>query len=52
MVCDLRNLQTNYVPVLVTNIPFSGFYVKNKVAAKIVQVYMPMPWAIPAWTPI
>ena len=52
MVYDLRNLQTNYMPVLVTNIPFSVFYVKNKVATKIVRVYMPMLWAIPAWTPI
>ena len=27
------------MPVLVTNIPFSVFYVKNKVAAKIARVY-------------
>ena len=26
------------MPVIVTNIPFSVFYVKNKVAAKIVRV--------------
>ena len=44
MVYDLRNLQTNYMPVLVTNIHFSVFYVKNKVAAKNARVdmYMPM----------
>ena len=47
MVHDLRNLQTNYTPVLVTNIPFLVLYVKNKVAAKIVRVYMPMLWVIP-----
>ena len=47
MVHDLRNLQTNYTPVLVTNIPFLVLYVKNEVAAKIVRVYMPMLWVIP-----
>ena len=36
MVYDLHNLQTNYMPVLVTNIPFLVLYVKNKVGAKIV----------------
>ena len=42
MVQDLRNLQTNYTPVLVTNIPFLVLYAKNEVAAKIVRVYMPI----------
>ena len=52
MVHDLRNLQTNYTPVFVTNIPFLVLYAKNEVAAKIVQVYMPMLWVIPGRTPI
>ena len=38
MVYDLHNLQTNYMPVLVTNIPFLVLYTKNEVAAKIVRV--------------
>ena len=42
MVHDLRNLQTNYPPVLVTNITFLVLYAKNEVAAKIVRVYIPM----------
>ena len=42
MVYDLRNLQTNYMPVLGPNIPFLVLYAKNEVAAKIVQVYMPI----------
>ena len=43
MVHDLRNLQTNYPPVLVTNIMTSlDLYVKNEVAAKLVRVYIPM----------
>ena len=42
MVYDLRNLQTNYVPVLGSNIPFLVLYAKNEVAAKIVRVYMPI----------
>ena len=42
MVQNLRNLQTNYTPVLVTNIPFFVLYAKNEVAAKIVRVYMPI----------
>ena len=42
MLHDLRNLQTNYTPVLVTNIPFLVLYAKNEVAAKIVRVYMPI----------
>ena len=40
MVYDLRHLQTNYMPVLVTNIPFLVLYAKNEVAAKIVPVYI------------
>ena len=51
MVQNLRNLQTNYAPVLVTNIPFFVLYAKNEVAAKIVRVYMPMLWVIPGRTP-
>ena len=51
MVYDGRNLQTNYMPVLVTNIPFLVLYVKNKVGAKIVWVYVPMLWVIPGRTP-
>ena len=51
-VYDLHNLQTNYMPVLVTNIPFLVLYAKNEVAAKIVRVYMPMLWVIPGRTPI
>ena len=39
---DLRNLQTNYIPVLGPNIPFLDLYAKNEVAAKIFRVYMPM----------
>ena len=39
MVYDLRNLQTNYTPVLGPNIPFLVLYAKNEVAAKIVRVY-------------
>ena len=35
MVHDLCNLQTNYTPVLVTNITFLVLYAKNEVAAKI-----------------
>ena len=42
MVYDLRNLQTNCLPVLGPNIPFLVLYAKNEVAAKIVQVYMPI----------
>ena len=42
MVYDLRNLQTNYMPVLGPNIPFLILYAKNEVAAKIVRVYMPI----------
>ena len=42
MIYDVRNLQTNYTPVRVTNIPFLVLYAKNKVAAKIVRVYMPI----------
>ena len=43
MVCDLCNLQTNYMPVLGPNIPpFLVRYAKNEVAAKIIQVYMPI----------
>ena len=42
MVNDLRNLQTNYMPVLGPNIPFLVLYVKNEVATKIVRVYMPI----------
>ena len=41
MVNDLRNLQTNYMPVLGPNIPFLVLYAKNEVAAKIVRAYMP-----------
>ena len=44
MIYDVRNIQTNYTPVLVTNIPFLVLYTKNKVAAKIVRVHMPMLW--------
>ena len=51
MVYDHRNLQPNYMPVLVTNIPFFVLYAKNEVAAKIVRVYMPMLWVIPGRTP-
>ena len=39
---DLRNLQTNYMPVLGPNIPFLVLYAKNEVAAKIVWVYLPI----------
>ena len=39
MVYDLRNLQTNYMPVLGPNIPFLVLYAKNEVAAKIVRIY-------------
>ena len=42
MVYDLRNLQTNYLPVLGPNIPFLVLYSKKEVAAKIVRVYMPI----------
>ena len=44
MVYDLRNLQTNYMPVLGPSIrfPFLVLYAKNEVAAKIVRVYMPI----------
>ena len=42
MVHDLRNLQTNYPPVLVTNITFLVLYAKNEVAAKIARVYIPI----------
>ena len=42
MVYDLRNLQTNYVPVLGPNSPLLVLYAKNEVAAKIVLVYMPI----------
>ena len=42
MVYDLRNLQTNYMPVLGPNIPFLVLYSKNEVATKIVRVYMPI----------
>ena len=40
MVYVLSNLQTNYMPVLDSNIPFLVLYAKNEVAAKIVRVYM------------
>ena len=42
MVYDLRNLQTNYMPILGPNIiSFLVLYAKNEaVAAKIVRVYM------------
>ena len=40
MVYDLRNLQTNSVPVLGPNIPFLVLYAKNEIAAKIGRVYM------------
>ena len=52
MVYDHRNLQPNYMPVLVTNIPFLVLYAENEVAAKIVRVYMPMLWVVPGRTPI
>ena len=52
MVQDLRNLRTNYTPVLVTNIPFLVLYAKNEVTAKIVRVYMPILCVIPGRTPI
>ena len=52
MLHDLRNLQTNYTPVLVTNITFLVLYVKNEVAAKIVRVCMPMLWVVLGSTPI
>ena len=52
MVHDLPNLQTNYTPVLVTNITFLVPLAKNEVAAKIVRVYMPMSWAVLKRTPI
>ena len=42
MVYDLRNLQTDCMPVLGPNIPFLVLYVKNEVATKIVRVYMPI----------
>ena len=45
------HLQTNYTPVLVTNIPFLVPYAKNEVAAKIVRVYVPMLWVIPGKAP-
>ena len=46
MVHDLRNLLTNYTPVLVTNITFLVLCAKNEVAAKTVLVYMPMLWLV------
>ena len=49
---DLRNLQTNYMLVLVTNIPLVVLYAKNEVANKIIRVYMPMLWVIRGRTPI
>ena len=52
MVHDLRNLQTNYTPVLVTNITFLVLYAKNEVAAKIVRVYMQMLWIVLGRTPM
>ena len=52
MVHDLRNLQTNYTPVLVTNITFLLLYAKNEVAAKMVRVYMPMLWGVLGRTPL
>ena len=42
MVYDLRNLQTNYLPVLGPNIPFLVLHAKKEVATKIVLVYMPI----------
>ena len=42
MVYDLRNLQTNYMPVLGPNVPFLVLYAKNEMAAKIVQIYVPI----------
>ena len=42
MVCDLRNLQTNSMPVLGPNIRFLVLYAKNEEAAKIVRVYLPI----------
>ena len=42
MVNDLRNLQTNYMPVLGPNVPFLVLYAKNEVAARIFRVYMPI----------
>ena len=42
MVYDLRNLQTNYLPVLGPNISFLVLYAKKEVAAKIFRVYMPI----------
>ena len=41
MAYDLRNLQTNYIPVC-PNIPFLVLYAKNEVATIIVRVYMPI----------
>ena len=51
MVNDLRNLQTNYMPVLGPNIAFLVLYAKNEVAANIVRVYMRYFWVIPGRTP-
>ena len=42
MVYDLRNLQTNHMPVLGPNSPLLVLYAKNEVAAKIVLGYMPI----------
>ena len=52
MVNDLRNLKTNYMPVLGPNIAFLVLYAKNEVAANIVRVYMRYFWVIPGRTPI
>ena len=52
LVHDLRNLQPNYKPVLVTNITFLVLYAKNEVAVKIVRVSMPMLWVVLGRTPI
>ena len=50
MVYDLRNLQTNCLPVLGPNIPFLVLYAKNEVAAKIVRVLYRYLWVIPGRT--
>ena len=42
MVYDLRNLQSNDMPVLGLNIPFLVLYAEKELAAKIVRVYMPI----------
>ena len=42
MVYDVRNLQTNYMPVLGPHIPFLVLYAKSEVATRIVRVYIPI----------